>query len=275
MKLCSINCETKSHNLPLATYILEKIIFHALIYTISFYWVASCEVSIKSTEDGWGSHLKSKNTNHRYICLLGRKMFHESQFLQLQLNYFCKAPEKKLLRSWFSCIYPLGWLPWSWAPPNLHLLLPNTWANQDTKGSLSSRAGILNNHSDTVTLCTHSTWLWSPWRHREFTASFLCGRAIYCHPCPVQGLDAMVDWARQKADERKVLPRPVPCELCPGRAGRELTQPRSCGDTVLVGWPEDSPTWLQAARSQTALHLLPSEQRWRKQREEMCSENVF
>lgn len=111
MKLCSINCETKNHNLPLATYILGKIIFHALIYTISFYWVALCEVSIKSPEDGWESHLKSENTNHRFVCLLGRKMFHESQFLQLQLNYFSETLEKKLPYSWFSCIYPLGWLP--------------------------------------------------------------------------------------------------------------------------------------------------------------------
>lgn len=104
MKLCSINCETKSHNLPLATYISGKIIFHALIYTVSFYWVASCAVSIKSTEDGWESHLKSENTNHRFICLVERKMFHESQLPQLQLNYFCKTPEKKILQSWLSCM---------------------------------------------------------------------------------------------------------------------------------------------------------------------------
>lgn len=131
MKLCSINCETKSHNLPVATYISGKIIFHALIYTVSFYWVASCAVSIKSTEDGWKSHLKSENTNHRFICLVERKMFHESQLLQLQLNYFCKTPEEKLLQSWFSCIYLFAltayescgpglpeslWLS-SWAPP--------------------------------------------------------------------------------------------------------------------------------------------------------------
>lgn len=124
MKLCSINCETKSHNLPLATYISGKIIFHALIYTVSFYWVASCAVSIKPTEDGWESHLKSENTNHRFICLVERKMFHESQFLQLQLNYFCKTPEKKLLQSWFSCIYLFALTAdespglCSWAPPS-------------------------------------------------------------------------------------------------------------------------------------------------------------
>lgn len=163
MKLCSINCETKNHNLPLATYILGKIIFHALIYTISFYWVASCEVSIKSTEDGWESHLKSENTNHRFVCLLGRKMFHESQFLQLQLNYFSETLEKKtpiLLVLLYlliglaahgtpKALWEGGTQPWSWAPPNLHLLLPNTWANQVTKGSLSSGAGVLNNHGHT------------------------------------------------------------------------------------------------------------------------------
>lgn len=91
MKLCSINCETKCCNLPLATYISEKIIFHALTYTVSFYWVASCAVWIKSTEDAWESHLKSENANHRFVCLVGRKMFHESQFLQLQLNSFHKT----------------------------------------------------------------------------------------------------------------------------------------------------------------------------------------
>lgn len=124
MKLCSINCETKSHNLPLATYISGKIIFHSLIYTVSFYWVASCAVSIKSTEDGWESHLKSGNTNHRFICLVERKMFHESQLLQLQLNYFCKTPEEELLQCWFSRIYLFALTaaesPWlsSWAPPS-------------------------------------------------------------------------------------------------------------------------------------------------------------
>lgn len=108
MKLCSINCETKSHNLPLATYISEKIIFHALIYTVSFYWVASCAVSIKSTEDACESHLKSENTNYRFVCLVGMKMFHESQFLQLQLNSSSKTPEDQDCRSCFSCIYPFG-----------------------------------------------------------------------------------------------------------------------------------------------------------------------
>lgn len=117
MKLCSINCETKSHNLPLATYISGKIIFHALIYTVSFYWVASCVISIKSTEDVWESHLTSENTNHSFICLVGRKMFHEFPFSQLQASYICKTPEQHSggLTLCFSIWVYCMWDTWSWA----------------------------------------------------------------------------------------------------------------------------------------------------------------
>lgn len=78
---------------------------------MSFYWVALCVVSIKSTEDVWESHLKSENTNHRFICLVGRKMFPESQFLQLQLSYFCKTPEKALGQPWSHWLFHLDWVP--------------------------------------------------------------------------------------------------------------------------------------------------------------------
>lgn len=204
MKLCSINCETKSHNLPLATYISGKIIFHALIYTVSFYWVASCAVSIKPTEDGWESHLKSENTNHRFICLVERKMFHESQFLQLQLNYFSKTPEKKLLQSWFSCIYLFaltadespGWgLPespglCSWAPPSPacpshgHLGLPK--AGWQRFGS--HWGGYF------VPTCLRC--------QGELTAG-ICVRSIYCHSHPERGLDPLVRLGRGEGRWRR------------------------------------------------------------------------
>lgn len=79
IKLCSIKWETKAYNSLSATDILAKIIFRALISTVSFYWVASCALSIKPTEDAGESHLKS-NTNHRFICPGGREMCHESYF---------------------------------------------------------------------------------------------------------------------------------------------------------------------------------------------------
>lgn len=120
MKLCSIDCETKSHNLPVATYISGKIIFHALIYTVSFYWVASCAVSIKSTEDGWESHLKIREYKSQ-IHLPGGKEnvpWIPASPITTEL-FFCKTPEKKILHSWFSCVYLFALAQLlSWAPPS-------------------------------------------------------------------------------------------------------------------------------------------------------------
>lgn len=79
MKLCSINWETKAYNSPSAADISAKIIFHALISTVSFSWVASCALSIKPTDDAGESHLKS-NASHRFICPGGRDMCHEPSF---------------------------------------------------------------------------------------------------------------------------------------------------------------------------------------------------
>lgn len=76
MKLHSIKWETKAYKSPSGTDISVKIIFHALISTVSFYRVASCALSIKPTEEAGESHLKS-NATHRFI---GREMCHESLF---------------------------------------------------------------------------------------------------------------------------------------------------------------------------------------------------
>lgn len=79
MKLRSIEWETKVYNSPLATDVSVKIISHALISTVSFYWVASCVPSIKLTEDAGGSHLQS-NARYRLICPGGREVCRESSF---------------------------------------------------------------------------------------------------------------------------------------------------------------------------------------------------
>lgn len=143
MKLCSINCETKSHNLPLATYISGKIIFHALIYTVSFYWVALCVISIKSTEDVWESHLTSENTNHRFICLVGRKMFHEPHFPPLQVSYICKTPEQHsgglglYLSIWVHCTWET--LEPSW---QIHFLSLEPWPDAGSGDGLKERCCV-------------------------------------------------------------------------------------------------------------------------------------
>lgn len=146
MKLCSIKCETKSHNLPLATYISGKIIFHALIYAVSFYWVASCVISIKSTEDVWESHLTSENTNHSFICLVEKRSM-SPPFPSYKWVIFVKLQSSTLV-SVFT--YPIGFTAREIPGPGLSgrpgTYLTRGWIRWWTEGKCSRSSASAFRH---------------------------------------------------------------------------------------------------------------------------------
>lgn len=80
MKLCPIKWETKAYNSPLPADISAKIISHALITTVSLYWVVTCIPSITRTEDAGESHIANQ------IQILGSAAGRKGVCLEFQLQ---------------------------------------------------------------------------------------------------------------------------------------------------------------------------------------------